>query len=125
MAKEKTRKMKKRFLKIIFLSLIISFIFWGLKNIGQTIAYLSDREVASGDSYQAGYLDLTLRSGQTNFVPAEQAENLKPGDSVARDIYLGKTADSLDLKHRVSYQFISGDQDFPFDLQISYLDLTV
>ena len=112
--------MKKSLTKIICLLIIINLNWTGLLAIGQTFAYFSDTENSVGDIFQAGVLDMTLRSGQSNFVSG--ADSMEPGDQVNRDIYVGKTASSLALKHDVSFEFIDGDADLcdQLDLKISY-----
>jgi len=110
--------MPKLFRKIVLLMLIIGLNWAGLSAIGGTFAFFSNAENSSANTFQAGILDLSLRSGQNNFVPASIASNMAPGDSVARDIYVGKTANSSSLKHRVSYEFVSGNHDFCNQLQL-------
>jgi len=63
---------------------------------------------------------MTVRAGQNNFVSG--AENMMQGDQVNRDIYVGKTANSMPLKHRVSYEFINGNEALcnQLDLKIWY-----
>ena len=102
--------------KIISLLLIVGLNWTGISAVGQTLAYFNDTENSSGNIYSAGILDMTIRSGQSNFIPP--AENMKPGDSTARDIYVGKTADSLPLKHRVSFEFIEGDRELCDQLEL-------
>lgn len=109
---------KKLSLKHTFLLLLIGLSWLGFSTIGETWASFLDNETSLGNTFTAATLDVSLRSGQGNFVPTEKAENMKPGDSVARDIYIGKTVDSLALKHRVSYQFLGGDADFCNVLQL-------
>ncbi len=100
--------------KIIGILLLIVGL--GLTQFGNTGAWLFSSLTAEDNPVETGVLDLTVRSGQTNFVPG--AEDLSPGDSVARDIYVGKTLASFPLKHRVSYQFTGGDADFCNQLQL-------
>lgn len=102
--------------KIISLLLIVALNWTGISAIGQTLSYFNDTEDSPGNIYSAGILDMTIRSGQSNFIPP--AENMKPGDSTARDIYVGKTADSLPLKHRVSFEFIEGDRELCDQLEL-------
>jgi len=112
--------MKKSLIKIISLLIIISLNWTGLSAILETFAYFSDTAISTNNIIQAGVLDMTLRSGQNNFVPG--ANNMKPGDQVNRDIYIGKTAFSLALRHNVSFEFISEDIDLcnQLDLKIWY-----
>ena len=104
---------KKFLLKIAFLVIVFN-----LPLLGVTNALLSDTESSLTNKMVADILDLTLRSGQNNFVPADKAGNMKPGDSVARDIYVGKTSVSVNLKHDVSYEYVSGNSDFCQQLQL-------
>ena len=112
--------MIKSFKKIISLLLVIGLNWAGLSAVSETRAYFNDLEISSGDVYSAGILDMAVRSGQNNFIPP--AENMNPGDSTARDIYVGKTALSLPLKHQVSFEFTGGDLDLcgQLDLKIWY-----
>jgi len=105
--------MKKRLIKLLALFLVLS-----LPKIGVTGSYFIDTQSLMGNTVSTSVLDLTLRSGQNNFVPAGKAGNMKPGDSVARDIYVGKTNQSVNLKHNVSYEYVSGDSDFCQQLQL-------
>jgi len=95
--------------KITCLLIIIGLNWTGLLAIGQTFAYFSDTESSIDNTIQTGVLNMTLRSGQSNFV--SDADNMKQGNQVNRDIYVGKTFPSLDLKHNVSFEFIDGDLD--------------
>jgi len=106
--------------KIICLLIIIGLNWTGLLAIAQTFAYFNDIESSVGNTFQAGVLDMTLRSGQSNFVPG--ADNMNPGNQVNRDIYVGKTFSSLELKHNVSFEFVGGDIDLcnQLDLKIWY-----
>ena len=85
-------------LKIAVVSLIAALNWAGISAIGKTFAYFSDSENSNANTYQTGTLDFSLRSGQSNFVPQEKVSNLKPGDSVARDIYIKKEG-SLPFKY--------------------------
>jgi len=111
---------KESLLKIVCLILIISFNWSGLLAIDETFAFFSNTENSADNIFQAGVLDMTARSGQNNFTP--NAENMMHGEQVNRDIYIGKSASSLDLKHNVSFEFIDGDIDLcdQLDLKISY-----
>ena len=112
--------MIKSFKKIISLLLIIGLNWTGLLAIGQTRAYFNDTKILEDNILQTGILDMTIRSGQGNFT--SPAENMNPGDSTARDIYVGKTAFSLLLKHQVSFEFTGGNLDLcdQLDLKIWY-----
>lgn len=81
--------------------------------IGFSAAQFFDLEISSGNSINAGILDLTVRSGQNNFVSGSaDVLAMKPGQSAARDIYVAKTAGSMNLKHQAGYDFVSGDENF-------------
>ncbi|GAI30660.1 unnamed protein product [marine sediment metagenome] len=107
---------KKSLFKIISLLLIIGLNWTGLSAIGKTFAFFNDTENSANNVFQAGVLDMTVRPGQNNFTP--NAENMMHGDQVNRDIYIGKTADSSSLKHKVSYEFVGGNEDFCSRLQL-------
>jgi predicted ribosomally synthesized peptide with SipW-like signal peptide len=109
---------KKTLFKILAIFVCVAINLTGLSAIGNTFAYYTDEVEINGSTFSAGTLDLTVISGQNNFIPSSKAGNMGPGDSVARDIYVGKAADSLPLKHRVSYQFVSGDPSFCDLLQL-------
>jgi len=96
----------------------IAFLVWvvSLFQIKTTGAYLSDLEKAEGNKFTAGILDLGISSGQGNFVP--DTEDLKPGDSVARDIYVIQQPGSMPLKHKASYQFVDGNEDLCGQLEL-------
>ncbi len=84
---------------VVFVIFILGWIqIAGIKGTG---AFYNDTETSSENSHQAGLLDFSLRSGQNNFVPGEKSGNMKPGDSVARDIYI-KREDGLPLKYTAS-----------------------
>jgi len=107
---------KKSLIKIVCLLLIVGLNWTGLLAVGQTFAFFSNTKDSDTNTFTAATLDLSLRSGQGNFI--SPAENMKPGDSTARDIYVGKTANSLPLKHSVSYNFIDGNEDFCSQLEL-------
>ena len=112
--------MNKFSIKFIALFTIVALNASGLLAIGEALAYFSDNDLAGNNVLEAGILDMTVRSGQGNFVP--NAENMLYGDQVNRDIYVGKTVVSLPLKHRVSYEFIDGNESLcnQLDLKIWY-----
>jgi len=112
--------MNKFSIKFIALFTIIALNTSGLLAVGEALAYFSDNDLAGNNVLEAGILDMTVRSGQGNFTP--NAENMLYGDQVNRDIYVGKTAVSLPLKHRVSYEFIDGNESLcnQLDLKIWY-----
>jgi predicted ribosomally synthesized peptide with SipW-like signal peptide len=112
--------MNKLFIKFISLFVVIALNASGLLAIGETLAYFNDTETASGSTLSTGVLDMTVRSGQGNFVPG--AENMMPGNQVNRDIYVGKTALSMPLNHNVGFEFVGGDLDLceQLDLKIWY-----
>jgi predicted ribosomally synthesized peptide with SipW-like signal peptide len=117
---------KKSLLKIVFSLIIIGFSLSGLLSIGQTYAFFSDSVGSNGNIFTAGILDLSLRSGQSNFV--SDAQNMQPGNQVNRDIYIGKTSISSPLKYKVSYELIGGNENFCNQLQLKiqydhYFDL--
>lgn len=112
--------MRKPVIKILAIVLIVGFNWTGLSAMMETFAYFNDTAVIEGTTYTAGTLELSLRSSQSNFVP--NADGMKPGDQANRDIYIGKTASSLALKHNVSFEFTNGDIDLcdQLDLKIWY-----
>jgi len=105
--------MKKSISKIITLLTVFGFIQAGILGIGNTNAYFVDEEVSQGNNYSAGILDLSLRSGQGNFVPPEIANDMDPGESVARDIYIKKEG-SLPFQYDARSEPISGSCDPEF-----------
>lgn len=110
--------MSKFILKTAALLLIVSLNWTGLLAVGKTFAFFFNTEDSNANTFTAATLDLSLRSGQNNFVPSEIASNMGPGDSVARDIYIGKTSNSSPLQHKVSYKFVEGNEDFCNRLQL-------
>jgi len=78
--------------------LIVCLNWTGLSAVLKTFASFNDTETSAENIFSAGTLDFSLRSGQTNFTPLETALNMKPGDSVARDIYIKKDG-SLPFKY--------------------------
>jgi hypothetical protein len=101
--------------KIFFLIFII--LNMGIFSItGKTSALFNNNLAIDNNLFSAGVLEMTLRSGQTNFVL--NAESMQPGQQVNRDIYVGKTADSASLQHQVSYEFISGSSDLCDQLKL-------
>jgi len=101
--------MNKFSIKFIALFMAIALNASGFLTIGETFAYFDDNAISSNNVFQAGVLDITLRSGQNNFVSG--AEQMQPGQQVSRDIYVGKTADSFPLKYKISYELIDGDSE--------------
>ena len=101
---------RKSILKIVVFLMIVVLNWMGISAIGRTFSYFSDTENSPGNSYQAGTLDFSLRSGQNNFVPAEKASNMKPGDSVARDIYIKKEGE-LSFKYNAVSEPVDGECD--------------
>jgi len=98
---------KKSVLKIIVISIIVGLNWTGLLAVGKTLAYFFDNEDSNANNFTASILDFSLRSGQSNFVPLETASNMKPGDSVARDIYIKKEG-SLPFKYTASSEPVDG-----------------
>ncbi len=117
--RQKNRKTKEIRAKIsVFL---ILFLFLPMFSFTYTTnAYFSDSIISENNLFQAGVLDMTLRSGQNNFVSG--ADNMQPGQQVNRDIYVGKTASSFPLQYKMSYELISGDSELcdQLDLKIWY-----
>jgi len=105
-------------MKRFLLKFAILLIIFSLPLVEATNALYSDTESSSANKVTAGVLDLTLRSGQSNFVPVDKAGSIEPGDSVARDIYVGKTSQSVNLRYSVGYEHVSGDPDFCQQLQL-------
>jgi len=104
--------------KMVSLLLIFFLLGIGFPQIKATNAYFSDTEISSGNTFSAGVLNLTLRSGQNNFSPQSRALTIRPGESVNRDIYVGKTVNSTNLKHSVSYENTGGNTNFCQQLQL-------
>ena len=98
---------KNSILKIVVFSVIVALNWAGLSAVINTFAYFNDTETSNANNYQAGILDFSLRSGQTNFVPLETALNMKPGDTVARDIYIKKEG-SLPFKYTAVSEPVEG-----------------
>ncbi|MCD6550479.1 hypothetical protein J7K24_02965 [bacterium] len=112
MQKSKRKKQNKHpllrsCLKILVILLLITLNWQGILAIGKTIAYFNDTEDSSGD-ISVSTLDFSLRSGQGNFIPP--AENMIPGASTARDIYITKLG-SLDFKYRGHSEPVDGSCD--------------
>jgi len=99
----------KKYLLIIVIGLSLA----GLLSIGPTYAFFSDGVDSSSNIFTAGILDLTLRSGQGNFVPLEIANDMDPGESVARDIYIKKEG-SLSFQYDAHSESILDDCDLEF-----------
>ncbi|GAH60567.1 unnamed protein product, partial [marine sediment metagenome] len=112
--------MNKFSIKFISLFVVIALNASGLFAVGEALAYFSDNDLAGNNVLEAGILDMTVRSGQGNFVPG--ADNMTPGKQVNRDIYVGKTALSIPLNHKVGFEFISGNIELcnQLDLKIWY-----
>jgi len=92
--------MKKSLIKTICLLLIIGLNWAGISAVGRTFAYFSDTETSSENSFSAGTLDFSLRSGQNNFVPSEIASNMSPCNQLQLKIwynhYLGPPSGGYD-----------------------------
>jgi predicted ribosomally synthesized peptide with SipW-like signal peptide len=116
---KKRKKMKKRIKQFSSLLVAVLLIF-NLVGTLTTHAYFSDTETSEDNIFTAGILDLTMRSGQSNFV--SNADNMQPGNQVNRDMYVGKTSASLDIKHNVSFEFVDGNSGLcdQLDLKIWY-----
>jgi len=104
---------KRPLLKIAFSLIIIGFSLTGLLSIGQTYAFFSDGVDSNGNIFTAGTLDLTLRSGQGNFIPPEIADDMSPGQSVTRDIYIKKEG-SLPFQYNVHLEPMPDSCDLEF-----------
>jgi hypothetical protein len=87
------QKIGKVFRAIFCIALVMALI-----STEGTNSFFSDSET-TGISISAATLDMQLHSGQPNFSPETFANNLKPGDSLARDIYIGKTDSSLPFRY--------------------------
>jgi len=105
--------MKKLLIKTSCLLLILGLNWTGLFAIGETFAHFNDTEIADVNIFQTGVLDFSLTSGQGNFITTEKADNMGPGDSVTRDIYIKKDG-SLPFKYQAHSESIPGscDEDF-------------
>lgn len=97
--------MKRFLLKTIFLLFVLV-----LTRIPLTGAHLVDRERLEQNSFIAGAIDLLVDSEEENFGP--EADSLELGATVSREIVLSRSVKSLPLKHKVSYQFLDGQEDF-------------
>lgn len=104
---------KKSILKILIILIFVGLNWAGILSIGNTYAYFSDTENSDSNTYQTGTLDLSLRSGQGNFVPPAIANDMDPGESVARDIYIKKEG-SLPFQYNAHSEPISGSCDLEF-----------
>ena len=112
--------MSKPLIKFIALVMIVLLNGSGIFGIAETFAYFSDIEDSNTNSLTAGVLNMTVRSGQNNFVSG--ADDMIPGKQVNRDVYVGNTSVSLPLKHNVDFEFTNGDIDLcnQLDLKIWY-----
>jgi len=115
--KPSLKQFRRRLIKIICLSIIISLGWAGLLSIGETFANFSDIEISEGNIFSAGTLDFTLHSGQDNFVPESKSENLEPGDEVNRVIQV-RNEGNLPFQYTAQTEKISGDDDFCNALQL-------
>lgn len=106
-----------RFLRASFcLSLVAALV-----AVEGTNSYFSDIETSSLEM-EAGTLEVDLRSGQTNFSPADRAIELKAGEYVARDVYVQKEG-SLPMRYGAKITKDSAcDQDLfeNLDLKVYY-----
>ena len=93
---------KKSFIKIICLLIIIGLNWAGLLAVGQTFAYFVDNEDSNANLYQAGVLDFSL-SSLADFSPS----NLTPCRSVSRDISIVNNGNIF--KYTVRATEFSGD----------------
>ncbi|MCK5081215.1 MAG: hypothetical protein KAQ63_03550, partial [Candidatus Moranbacteria bacterium] len=76
--------------KIIGIYLLVLTFFSSFIMMPGTNAGFLDQESSVGNELQMGTLDMELYSGQSSFSPSSRALDLKPGESVARDVYVGK-----------------------------------
>jgi predicted ribosomally synthesized peptide with SipW-like signal peptide len=111
--KPNKQMIKKSISKILIVLIFVGLNWTGFSAIDKTFAYFSDTENSNGNIYQAGTLDLSLRSGQSNFVPPEIANEMGPGDSVARDIYIKKEG-SLPLQYDAHSESVLENCDLEF-----------
>jgi len=105
--KPNKQMIKKSISKILIVLIFVGLNWAGFSAIGQTFAYFSDTKIFTDNTLQTGVLDMTLRSGQNNFVPLDKSSNMKPGDTVSRDIYIKKEG-SLPFKYIAHSEPISG-----------------
>lgn len=104
--------------KIILILLVVSLNGLSLLTIGETSAYFNDDENSTGNNFQAGTLDFSLSSPQSNFGPRpEVVLNMMPGDSASREIKI-QNQGSLLFQYNVQTEKISGDDDFCQGLQL-------
>ena len=104
------KMIKKSALKILIVLILIGLNWTWLLAVGRTFAYFNDTEDSDANTYQAGILDFSLRSGQSNFAPTETALNMKPGDTVSRDVYIKKEG-SLPFKYTAVSEPVAGSCD--------------
>ena len=103
--KRKNKKTSRSLLKILAVLLLTALNWQAILSIGESFAYYTDIEISSGNIYSASVLDFSLRSGQADFIPP--AQNMIPGTSTARDIYITKLGE-LDFKYRAYSEPVGG-----------------
>lgn len=92
------REIVTSFCRIIFcVALIVAIL-----SVKATSSSFSDAETKNL-GMEIGTLEMSLRSDQSNFSPSSRADNLKPGKSVTRDFYIGKTG-SLPFHYNATIQ---------------------
>lgn len=78
--------------------------------MGDAAAYFNDSDISENNVYTAGTLDFSLSSRQDDFEPLIFAKNMKPGDTIARNIYIKREGDSA-IRYKASSEFAAGNCD--------------
>ena len=99
-------------LKISVILVIICLNWAGLSAIFSTVAYLNDTENSPNNNFTAGILDFYLSSPTANFIPVEIDSNMKPGDTVTREIGIIQAINTNQFKYKIETVQVGGDSNF-------------
>ena len=108
--------MKKYSIKIKYLLIVLSLNIALIFGVGRVLAFHFDIETSNQNSFTAGILDFSLLSSSENFIPLEIATNMRPGDSVTREISV--ISNGNPFQYRIQTIKIFGDDDFCNSLKL-------
>ena len=102
--------MRKSFIKIISILVIIALNWSGFSAVIETISYYLDNEGDGGNTFTAATLDFSLASGSWSLYPTDPL-GLLPGDTVSKTITVNNLG-TLGFKYNVTAVKTSGSDNF-------------
>lgn len=105
---------------VIFLVL---FFIAGFYFMNGTNAFQTDNEESVDNSFVAGRLDIEVSSSDTGLMPIADASDLEAGEEVSRQATIFNKS-TMDIKYKVGFEKVSGDDDLCNGLEIAINDGT-